>query len=197
MKIYRNVKFILFLAAGILVFVFDFFFLENIANLYNLVGSVMVFYGLEATVIMAVKKEIKEEKMLLTNQILTLLLGLILLFMPQTENNIIVLSVLWSVWAITRESEEINEKVLKNLDCKVTAVLNFAESVVVIVFSVLLILNPSEHHLHSHLLLLGAELILEVVLPVLTIGERAILQKRRCSVEIEIPEERRLPEETA
>ena len=39
------------------------------------------------------------------------------------------------------------------------------ESIVVIVFSVLMIAHPTEHHAHTHIYLLGIELLLEVIFP--------------------------------
>ena len=112
-------------------------------------------------------QEIKEEKMLFINQLITTLLGLILLFKPRGENDLVILSIFWSVWAIMRESEEICEKVFNNLNNKIVSFFNFAESVVVIFFSIMLILNPTEYHLHLHIILLGIELILEVLFPLL------------------------------
>lgn len=178
MKTYKLIKLIIFVITGTLIIVFSEFFLENIKNLYLLVGSVMSFYGLEAALLLIIEKEFKEEKILFLNSIITLFLGLLVIFMPETTNSLVVLSVLWSVWAIMRESEEIFEKVLKNWNCKVTSILNLLESLVVIVFSVMLILNPSEHHLHSHVILLGIELILEETFPLLTNLEANLIQKK-------------------
>ena len=79
-----------------------------------------------------------------------------------------VVCVIWSIWSIMREGEEIVEKGFEGIkEHPITSVVNFAESVVVIVFSVMLIcardFHELEHHAHSHVILLGIELIIEVI----------------------------------
>lgn len=167
MKIYKIIKLILFVISGILVIVFNNYFLENLERLYLLVGGIMAFYGAESCIILSIEKEYKEETLLYMNSIVTFFLGVHVMFLQQNSVNIVVLSVLWSVWAIMRESQEIYEKVLKHWDTKDVSFLNMAESLAVIVYSVLLLFNPTEHHLHAHLILLGVELILEETFPLL------------------------------
>ena len=45
--------------------------------------------------------------------------------------------------------------------------ISIVESIVIIVLSVSMIMNPTEHHAHVHVILLGIELILEVAFPYL------------------------------
>lgn len=186
MKIYKSIKFFVFIAAGILVFIFhDFFIEEKFSALPLLIGGVMAFYGIEESTIIIIKKEVKKERGEIISSLITLLLGIILVFIVRgSESEIVAISILWSVWAIMRESEEINEKVLKNLDCKITSFVNFIESVVVIIYSIMLIANPTHHHLNSHLILLGIELILEVIWPQLNALEKKLIEKRKATKEI-------------
>ena len=46
------------------------------------------------------------------------------------------------------------------------AFISFIESVVVIILSIEMIVDPVEHHAHIHIILLGIELILEVIFPI-------------------------------
>ncbi len=167
LKIYKLIKLPVFLICGVLLFIFSEVFLENEYHLLPfLVGGVITFYGIEGIIMMTIKGEIKEEPVMFMNASVTLILGVIVLFFTTgSENMLVIVSVLWSVWAIMRESEEISEKVLPNLNFKITSAINLLESVAVILFSVLLIITPVEHHVHSHIILLGIELILEVTWP--------------------------------
>lgn len=180
LKIYKFIKLPIFIIGGILLFIFSETFLENECKLLPfLVGGIICFYGIEGIILTLVEGEVKEELTRFMNQLITLLLGIIVLFLVrESEHMIEIVSVLWSVWAIMRESEEINEKVLPNLDCIETAVINCAESIVVIVFSVMLIINPGKHHIHSHIILLGVELILEVIWPLFMKLERLLKNKK-------------------
>ncbi|MBQ6979211.1 MAG: hypothetical protein IJR66_04870 [Clostridia bacterium] len=186
MKIYKIIKFFVFILAGILVLIFhDFFIEEKFSALPLLIGGVMAFYGIEETALIIIRKEVKEERGEIISSLITLLLGIVLVFIVRgSESEIVAISILWSVWAIMRESEEINEKVLNHLDCKITSSINFIESVVVIVYSIMLIANPTHHHLNSHLILLGVELILEVIWPQFIAIEKNHIEKRKAIKDI-------------
>ena len=64
-------------------------------------------------------------------------------------------------------SDKIKEKAIEQSNSLVIAIINVIESIVLIVFSILLIFSPTEHHAHVHIILLGIELMLEVIFPVL------------------------------
>ncbi len=163
-KIYRIVKTVLFFIGGVLLLVFSHVFLENgFAFLPLLVGTVMVYYGIENILFVTLKKEIKKEQIKFLNGFITLLIGIIVLCqIGKAEDNIVIICVMWAVWAIVRESEEIYERTILTWDVKSVSILNAIESVIVIIFSVMLIVNPVKHHVYSHVILLGVELILEV-----------------------------------
>ena len=73
--------------------------------------------------------------------------------------------VIWAMWSILRQSIDIHE-VLCGRVKGVMAVIYIVQSVASIVFSILLVLNPSEHHAINHIYLLIAELIVISVPPV-------------------------------
>ena len=74
--------------------------------------------------------------------------------------------VIWATWSILRESYEIKEIAceLKNI---VPKVISGVESIVVIVFSILLLIEPGHHHALIHLYLLLAELLITPLTPLL------------------------------
>lgn len=164
-KIYCIFKSIIFISAAILIFIFsESFIIDDFKNLPILVGSIMCYYGLEAVVKILINKNIKQEAMNFFNGEITILLGIIVLTrIGKMSDSIVIVGILWAVWAIMRESEEIFVKVVKIWDHKIIAFINLLESLVVIYFSVSLMLNPIEHHIFVHVILLGIELILEIL----------------------------------
>lgn len=73
---------------------------------------------------------------------------------------------MWAIWTILRESEELKEcySLFKE---RTPFLLNLAESIVTIVFSILMIADSSawENHATVHLYLLIVELITAVIFP--------------------------------
>ena len=74
--------------------------------------------------------------------------------------------VIWAVWSILRESIELQEIVEGELH-PVLGVVSGLESVAVIVLSVMLMIEPGEHHAMIHSYLLCVELVLSAVIPLL------------------------------
>lgn len=182
-KIYKIIKTGLFIAAGILIFIFaNGFVADEGANISLYVGIVMAFYGLEAVIMTLLKKEVKEEPIKFLNGFVNILLAVIMIFLlKDNEAAVRIACTIWCVWSIMREGEEIFEKVLEGIkEHPVTSLINFAESVVVIVFSIGLIAIEEEELVEDalkHVYLLGVELILEVLWPHLAKIEEKIIEK--------------------
>ena len=96
-------------------------------------------------------------------------LGLIILLFLKDEvssQDYQSICIIWAVWSILRESREIEEAVIKM--CKrIPVFLDLMESIVCIVFSILLIINPNEHHALIHIYLLSVELFTICLFPLL------------------------------
>lgn len=73
--------------------------------------------------------------------------------------------VMWAVWSLLRQSIDIHE-VLKGEVIGVVAIIYVIQSIVSIVFSIILIINPTEHHAITHIYLLIAELLVIALPPV-------------------------------
>lgn len=183
-KIYKIIKTVLFIVAGVLMLIFAKEFVANQGEHINLyVGIVMAFYGLETAIVMLLKKEVKEQPIKFLNGLINILLAIVMIFL--IEENAFELRIgttIWCIWAIMREGEEIFEKVVVGFKKHpVTSVINFIESVVVIIFSIALItVEPSKllEYALKHVYLLGVELILEVVWPQLSLLEEKLLTKK-------------------
>lgn len=183
-KIYKIIKTVLFIVAGVLTLVFAKEFVANQGEHINLyVGIVMAVYGLETAIVMLLKKKVKEEPIKFLNGLINILLAIVMIFL--IEENAFELRIgttIWCIWAIMREGEEIFEKVVIGFKKHpVISVINFIESVVVIIFSITLITVESSELLEDalkHVYLLGVELILEVVWPQLSLLEEKLLTKK-------------------
>ena len=170
-KIYKILKFALFTIAGILILVFNKTLIEHqegeILNI--LVGCIIAVYGFEGVLLPIFTKKIKSEKIEMLNGGVNLLIAFIMIFLIENNpNELLILCVLWSLWSIMREGVEIFDKGFLGIkNHPVTSIINFAESIIVIIFSIMLICAKDEHelihHAHAHVILLGIELIIEVM----------------------------------
>ena len=160
MSKYKIIKTIVFIILGTLVLIFNNHLVDD-ANF--LVGGLMLLYGIEDIAVKVVKKEIKEELPKFFNDILIIILGVILFFLGK-EEHFVTLCVIWATWAILREEWEVSE-VIHNYKVKFMSVINILESIGVVIISVFFIFSPTLHHLHLHVVILGIELILEVLFP--------------------------------
>ena len=135
----------------------------------GLVGAIIAIYGLEGILLPIFTKKIKAERVEMLNGAINLLIAVIMIFLLEGHpDELRIVCVLWCVWSIMREGVEIYEKVVEGLrNHPITSTINLAESIIVIVFSIMLITakdaHELEHHAHAHVILLGIELIIEVI----------------------------------
>ena len=187
-KIYKIIKTALFIAAGVVIFfTANLFVKDEGVNISLWVGIVMAFYGLEAIIVTLLKKEVKEEPIKFLNGFVNIILAVIMIFVIRGQLEAVrVACTIWCIWSIMREGEEIFEKVIEDFkEHTITSVINFAESVVVIIFSLILIKVSAEapeidevvEDAIKHVYLLGVELILEVVWPLLALAEEKLFKK--------------------
>lgn len=169
MKPYRITKTIFYVLCGIFVILFH----STLAAKENsllpvVVGASMLIFGLDETIFLIATKRVKTELVRFMNQMITILLGLVMFFLVSgSENELVTSCVLWSVWSIMREGEDICVNVLTHPRHFAVAALHALESLAIIVLSVLLIANPAEHHARLHVVMLGVEFLLVVLCPLL------------------------------
>ena len=171
MKIHRLVKMCLLITAGILLFVFSHKLVYDQEGilLNGIVGAVIAFYGIEGILYPILTKQVKKERIMLMSGIINLFVAGIMIFLLENHpDELHVTCILWSLWSIMRESEEIFEKCFDHWKKHpFTSLINLVESIVVIVFSILLIIARNQEelleHTFAHVVLLGVELIIEVL----------------------------------
>ena len=158
---YNLIKLGIYIVFSVLVFVFRESLVEN---LKYFIGGLMVLYALEEIlfiIIHHIHHIFREDKTYLG--FIELLLGVVLLCVNVSYESVCII---WATWSILRESYEIKEIAceLKNIAPKI---ISGVESIVVIIFSILLIIEPGEHHAMIHLYLLLAELVIAPLTPLL------------------------------
>ena len=170
---YYFVKLIIYVALAICVFIFREHLVEN---LKYFIGGLMLLYGLEEILFEIVFRDKHfwhKDKIYLG--LIEIVFGVTLLVIDLPyEANYEAVCVVWATWSIVRESFEIKELVTEIKSWTLT-ILSGIESIAVIVFSVLLILEPGEHHAMIHIYLLLVELLLTPLIPLL---DEIILEKK-------------------
>ena len=147
------IKFAIFTTLAIFVFIFR---EKLVENLQPFIGSLMIFYGLEGILYEVLCHRlhfIHSSKSYLG--LIELIFGTVLLIAPLEYSFVCII---WATWSIVRESYELKE-VVSDIKTIPPKILSGAESIAVIVLSVMLILEPTEHHALIHMYLLVVELV--------------------------------------
>lgn len=158
MDIWKWVKTTIYLISGILIIIFQ---KAIFVNIEYVVSAVIIAYGINFIITGIAEKTILKDTSKLVSAVTNILVGIALII---TGDNPVTLCVIWGVWSILREGTEIAE-LLPELIGKKIGFLDVGESIAIIVLSFILILEPTEHHIQFHIIILGIELILEVLFP--------------------------------
>ena len=169
-KLLRWSKGILYIFAAVMIFLFH---EEIIPHVAFLVGGVVLAYALEELIYLLAERHFADIAESLIQIVLAILLFLV-------HDDIIKICVIWGVWSIIREGREMT-RALVHLKTKRLALVDIAESVTVTVLSAFLVLEPGHHHAKIHLILLGIELLLEILFPLLEKGLDRLLTRRKQS----------------
>ena len=161
MKVLRFTKLAIYLTIGVLLGVFHVFIIDNLSFTLPII---MILYGIEA-VSMAVyyhRKDFHIQHRFYWG-LVEILLGIVVLVAVVDFE---VTCIVWAIWAILREAEEIREAV-ETKDSLITSIIVIAIGIINMVFSVLLIIHPGEHHATIHLYLLIVELAVASIVPII------------------------------
>ena len=177
---WKILKLVVYLIAGCLIMAFSEQVMEYVVIL---VGAVMTVYAIETIIVSVFEKAVLHEDNELFEGLILILLAIVLLFTD--KNNLEKICVIWAIWSIIRETEEIKECLYdifhKNPPgfTKTFHFIHIAESAIVIVLSLVMLLSPTEKTAHTHVILLGLELILEVAFPLMNaIAEKICKSKQ-------------------
>ena len=166
MKIYKFIKFFLFIALGVSIF----FLMDTyVEHLRFFIGGLITLYGVDGFFLWILEKDKFEKMHFLFKAVVQLVLGICTLtlfgeYSSPEDVGYKTICIIWAVWAIMREADEISEyyELFKE---RIPCFLGFIESVVAIVFSITLIMEPGEHHAMIHMYLLIVELFTAVLVP--------------------------------
>ena len=164
---YYFVKLIVYVSIAVCVFIFRELLVEN---LKYFIGGLMTLYGVEEILFEIVFKDKHfwhKDKIYLG--IIELSFGIALLCLnlhDNAEETLIRTCLIWATWSIVRESFEIKELVTEIKSWTLT-IISGIESIAVIILSIMLILEPGEHHAMVHMYLLLLELLLTPLIPLL------------------------------
>lgn len=181
MNAWKIAKTAIYPIAGTLIIVFSSFALEHAVTL---VGVIMSVYATERVIVSIYKKTVLREDNELFEGLVLALLAAVLLFTD--GNDLAKVCVIWAIWSILRETEEIKECLFENFYKRAVfpvQIVNYVhcfESAVVIALSVSMLLSPSVKTAHAHIILLGLELILEIGFPIaVLLSEKTHLKKEK------------------
>ena len=166
---FKLIKTIIYILLGILIIVF-----RNPLYPYvtYLVALSIFLFGLDSIL------EIFEEKGFNKKDIYHLVDGSILiitsLIICFVVKDFIVMCFVWGIWTILREIKELNGEIYHIIKKKY-GFTSLVESIAVVVLAITLLTNPTEHHVKFHIIVLGIEFMLEVLLPIIYM----LIEKRR------------------
>lgn len=162
--IYSIGRMVMFIALAIASIFIQGIFIDNIRYF---IGSLMIFYGVEQLAFQILfRREGFWQQGRNYLALVELILGITTLC---CKLEFISICIMWATWSILRESYEFKEVILETKSILLTLV-SGAESIAVIVFSVLLINTPTAHHALIHLFLLFFELLLTPIVPFLDVA---------------------------
>ena len=167
---YNLIKLGVYVVLAVLIFIFR---EQLVEHLKYFIGGLMILYAVEEIlfiIIHHVHHILHEDKVYLG--FIELLLGIVLMCVNLSYESVCII---WATWSILRESYEIKE-IACELKHIVPKIVSGVESLVIIIFSILLIIEPGEHHAMIHLYLLLAELVIAPLTPLL---DELLMKKKK------------------
>lgn len=167
---YNLIKLGVYVVLAVLIFIFR---EQLVEHLKYFIGGLMILYAVEEIlfiIIHHVHHILHEDKVYLG--FIELLLGIVLMCVNVSYESVCII---WATWSILRESYEIKE-IACELKHIVPKIISGIESLVIIIFSILLIIKPGENHAMIHLYLLLAELVIAPLTPLL---DELLMKKKK------------------
>ena len=163
MRIYFTIRLVVFTVIAVLIGVQAKFIIEADV-LHYLVSSVMILFGVEGIVYPILKDH---KKFYIDAQFylghVDLILGLVVI---TTIRQLDYVCMIWATWTIVREAFDLYEIGHKAMH-RFPAIISLALSIIEIVFSILMLIEASEHHALTHIYLLIPEFVINGLSPLL------------------------------
>ena len=154
-----NVCYLLLCAVlSIFIFIFNKKFVEYVPLFVSIV--VFIYGGAFLLEFFICDRKITHETHLFDGVIQILLGVIILVFLKEKFE---ATCIIWGFWVIIREGKELDESIYELKENKL-AIIDMIESAVLLYFAISIIINPTEHHAHTHIILTGIEFIFNFIL---------------------------------
>lgn len=161
MKLFRYVKLALYVVLAVLCVVLKEPLLEYP---WFFIGGLMSLYAVEVAVRVAIEKGKIIGNYVVYWALIELIVGVTMIIGTRDSR---VVFVTWAIWGLLREAYEIMEELELWIKEKIPTFVGIIESIVAIVLSVMLLLEPTEHHALIHVYYLVVELVLAGLLPII------------------------------
>ena len=162
-KVFDVIKSIVYILLLVLVL----FIYKNVGyNANYVVGATMIIHSVFGILDYFIDRGKKQVIPKLVYDISILTLGIILLFLGGSDY-LILICLMWAIWSIIREANEMLTYIFTENEHIVLKILGFIESIVSTTFAVLLIIHPSLEHLEIHYILLVIEFATTAIVPLI------------------------------
>ncbi len=170
-KVIDIIKSLVYIALLILVL----FIYKNVGyNANYVVGATMIIHSVFGILDYFINRGNKQIIPKLIYDISILTLGIVLLFI-KGSSNLVLICIMWAVWSIIREANEMLTYIFTENEHIVLKILGFIESIVSTTFAVLLLIHPSLEHLEIHYILLVIEFATTAIFPIVN---KAIMKNK-------------------
>lgn len=173
-QIIRINKMLFYIPTGIIIIVLR----EKLIDyLSYIVGIPMLILSLEGLVYEVVNKSYKTMHNRLGEEVIKIILSVLIIF--AFDDNVLIISIIWGIIAILQAVKELSKSIYEiNYQKNYKYLILLIQTVLEIIFAILLIIEPEEH-VSFHLVLLGIEMLFESTRILITFIYNYSLNKKR------------------
>lgn len=170
-KVFDIIKSLVYIVLLVLVL----FIYKNVGyNANYVVGATMIIHSVFGILDYFIDRRERQVIPKLVYDISILTLGIVLLFLGGSDY-LVLICLMWGIWSIIREANEILTYIFTKNEHIVLKILGSIESVVSTIFAVLLLIHPTLEHLEIHYILLVIEFATTAIFPIVN---KAIMKKK-------------------
>ncbi len=170
-KVFDIIKSLVYIVLLVLVL----FIYKNVGyNANYVVGATMIIHSVFGILDYFIDRRERQVIPKLVYDISILSIGITLLFFGGSDY-LVLICLVWAIWSIIREANEILTYIFTENEHIVLKILGSIESVVSTIFAVLLLIHPSLEHLEIHYILLVIEFATTAIFPIVN---KAIMKKK-------------------
>ena len=130
------------------------------------IGPTMIIHSIFELINGLYYQESKQKLPIIIAYCALLVFGVVVTFLNGNDY-LVLLCYFWAIWSIIRELNEIAECIILHDQHIIFIILDMVESIVCIVFAIILLINPTLEHLEIHYILLVVEFSTTALFPIL------------------------------